>query len=158
MFVGEAVFRLKSALLSLTLGNRDEKTRNEICLASKYLDDNSPHLGIDIDGTITENPDFFRILSNSWPGEVTILTFRNNVEETIEFLRELSIYYDELHFCKSMDKSGDIKSLGIDVYIDDQDECIYKIPDQVTVLKIRNGGNFKSGKWLYSEDTGKLVV
>jgi hypothetical protein len=33
------------------------------------------------------------------------------------------------------------------------------VPEGVTILKIRNGGNydFEERKWLYSEQTGRLV-
>ena len=44
-------------------------------------------------------------------------------------------------------------------YVDDQDEILQHIPEGVTVLKIRNGGNYdyEDRKWLHSEQTGKLV-
>jgi hypothetical protein len=49
------------------------------------------------------------------------------------------------------EKSDVIARLGIKVYIDDQDEVLMHVPESVTVLKVRNGGNFdsKDRMWLY---------
>jgi hypothetical protein len=37
------------------------------------------------------------------------------------------------------------------------DECLINMPEDVTVFKIRNGGNFDNGKWLYSNITGRQL-
>jgi len=58
----------------------------------------------DVDGTITENPEFFRLLSHTVKdsgGQVFIITSRTRTLETMEAtkkeLSELGIVYDRLH-------------------------------------------------------------
>lgn len=120
---------------------------------------NYPTIGIDLDGTITESVLFFNFLSHSWPGRVVVITYRDDRQKTVEDLEKLGIKYDELILAKSMDKSGDIKDSGVDIYFDDQDEMTWNIPESVTVFKIRNDGNFdfEDKKWLFSDKTGKLL-
>jgi hypothetical protein len=45
---------------------------------------------------------------------------------------------------------GDWATWVIDVYFDDQDECVVGVGERTTVFKIRNGGNFDFGakQWL----------
>jgi uncharacterized HAD superfamily protein len=116
-----------------------------------------PTLGIDLDGTITDSRLFFHVLSHKWPGRVIVVTYRDDMEATVEDLAKLYIRYDEVVLASDVDKSAIIKEYGIDVYIDDQDEMLQNIPEEVTVLKMRNGGNFDydDKKWLYSDKTGK---
>ena len=56
-------------------------------------------------------------------------------------------------------KADVIARLGITVYIDDQDEVLMHVPMNVTILKMRNGGNYDDAKkkWLYSSVTGRPV-
>ena len=64
---------------------------------------------------------------------------------------ELGIQFDELHFARSLDDKARLcRELRIDVYFDDQDECIQDVGEAITVFKIRNGGNFdfRAKKWL----------
>lgn len=124
----------------------------------KNIFDNAPTLGLDLDGTIDENPEFFRILSQVWPGAVIIVTCRDNRDATVDVLKQFGIHYDDLVLVKRLqDKAAAIAERNIKIYIDDQDECLQDIPDSVTVLKIRNGGNFEDGRWLYQCSTGKSV-
>ncbi len=116
-----------------------------------------PVLGLDIDGVITDFPDIFRVLSSSWPGLVVIVSYRSDAVAAEKLLRDSGIYFDKLVLSPTMDKSGIIRSEGIGVFIDDQDECVLNVDVGVVVLKVRNGGNFDDGKWLYSKDTGRLV-
>jgi hypothetical protein len=63
----------------------------------------------------------------------------------------VGIRYDELHFARSLPDKGRLcRELQLDVYFDDQDECIVGVEDPITVFKIRNGGNldFAAKKWL----------
>jgi len=114
-----------------------------------------PTLGIDLDGTIDEYPLFFRTLSNSWPGRVVIITYRKNQAAAEERAKEFGIKFDELILATSMDdKAKIIKRENIGAFFDDMDEFITHIPDSVPVFKVRNGGNFENGKWIYSSATG----
>lgn len=134
-----------------------EESKKCLYTASKYIHDDSEHLGIDIDGVITEWPSFFRNLSKSWPGRVSIITYRPDKNLAEKLLQSLDIYYDDIHLVDKLDKSDKIIELNIDVYIDDQDECILNVPSNVAVMKVRNGGNYKDGKWLYSNETGRSI-
>lgn len=157
--IGFCVVKLKSALINLTIGEF-KNANNDVSSAYKYLNSECDgiHLGLDVDGTITEWPEFFRNLSKSWPGRVSIVSYRSDREKLVDLLNELDVYYDDIHLVKTMDKSDTLIELGINVYIDDQDECLFNIPNNITVMKVRNGGNFHNGKWLYSDETGILLT
>ena len=119
-----------------------------------------PTLDIDLDGTIDEACSFFQILSNSWPGDVVIVTYRKDREKTVADLARYGIKYDEIILVNSLaDKARVVQERGVAVYFDDQDECLQGIPEGVKVFKFRNGGNFDFGRqrWLYSKRTGKQI-
>lgn len=114
----------------------------------------APRLGLDIDGTIDENPRFFSALSHAWPGEVLIVTYRDDLQEIHDDLATFDVYYDEVVAVSEIDKSAVLLEKQIGVFIDDQDECMMKAPGSITLLKIRNDGNSEDGRWLYSDKTG----
>lgn len=141
----------------IAVGN-NEAAANHACQIIKNIFENTPTLGLDIDGTIDENPRFFSLLSKTWPGAVIVITFRADKDKVEDDLLQYAINYDLLILVDKIDGKADaIKRAGVDVYIDDQDECLLNIPDSVTVMKIRNGGNFNNSKWLYSKDTGTQI-
>ncbi len=115
-------------------------------------------IGIDIDGTITEAPSFFRefIEQMSPIAEIHIITFRPKKYkfETIQQLSAFGIKYDCITFTD--DKRDYIIRNGINVYFDDMDEFIIDLPPSVTVFKIREKGNFdfEEKKWIYNPKTG----
>lgn len=47
----------------------------------------------------------------------------------------------------------------MDLYFDDQDECVQDVGEKTTVFKIRNGGNFDFGerKWLSTAKMTRLL-
>lgn len=118
---------------------------------------NGPVLGLDIDGTITDYLDTFRSMSNNWHGKVIIVTYRTDYKKTFDELSHLGIHFDELILSPTLDKSDVIHNNGIDVFIDDQDECFQNVSPKVLVLKVRNFANFRNGKWFYSNSTGKSI-
>jgi len=119
-------------------------------------------LGLDLDGLLDEQPAFFSLLTAALRSQghfVAILTYRDPASrsKTEAALAGMSISYDELHFASSLaDKGRLCRELAIDIYFDDQDECIVPIDERTTVFKIRNGGNFDFGekKWL---STGRMT-
>ena len=120
----------------------------------------NPTLGLDLDGVLDESPIFFRILTALWPGEVIIITFRSDRARTEADLKILGIRYDELILVNSFGQKAEvIEEKGVMVYFDDQPECLRDVPPTVTVLLMRNGGNFDGDEklWTLSNKTGKLI-
>jgi uncharacterized HAD superfamily protein len=120
-------------------------------------------IGIDIDFTITASPEseaFFALITNVLKdkAEIHIITNRPPTEkgrsETIQELSQLNIHYDYLEI--TADKAEYILSKGISVYFDDTDEYFLSLPQNVTVFKIREVGNFDftKHKWVYGDKTG----
>jgi uncharacterized HAD superfamily protein len=122
-------------------------------------------VGLDLDGLLDEQPTFFRFLTVALRGEghfVAVLTYRDpaSQQRTEAYLTELGIHYDELHFARSLDDKGRLcRELDLDVYFDDQDECIVGVGERTTVFKVRNGGNFDfdERKWLSTVKLTRLL-
>ena len=128
----------------------------------KIMDQPSPPhaIGLDLDGTIDEAPEFFRLLAQVWPGEVYVITYRSDRAKAEQDVAQYGIQCDEVILVSSLqEKAKVIAEKGISVYFDDQDEILLHIPENVTVLKIRNGGNYsyEERKWLYSQETGRMI-
>lgn len=119
----------------------------------------NPTLGLDVDGCMDESPLFFSILTNSWVGDVFIVSLRSDLDKLKSFLKENNIKYTDIFLVKKLEEKADvIKQKGISFFIDDQPEVLKHIPDTVSVLLFRNNGNFHYGekKWMLSEDTGMI--
>ena len=122
-------------------------------------------IGLDVDGLLDERPDFFALLSAALRAGghfVAVLTYRDprRRERTEAQLAAWGIAYDELYFAHSLaDKGRLCRELALDVYFDDQDECLVGVGEKTTVFKIRNGGNFDfaSGKWLSTAALTRLL-
>src|SRR5215813_2708011 len=127
---------------------------------------NTPmRIGLDLDGLLDERPDFFAFLSTALRAGghfVTVLTYRDpdSRERTVGQLAAWGVEYDELHFARSLaDKGRLCREVGLDVYFDDQDECLAAVGEDTTVFKVRNGGNFDfaAGKWLSTPKLTRMV-
>ena len=119
-----------------------------------------PAIGLDLDGCIDEAPDFFTPLSRVWPGKVYVITYRRDYEKAKSYVDSFDIEYDEVILVQRFeDKATVIAEKKIGIYFDDQDEMLMHIPVNVTVMKIRNGGNFDpdTRQWLYSSVTGRQI-
>jgi hypothetical protein len=122
-------------------------------------------IGLDLDGLLDEQPAFFRFLTAALRGGghfVAVLTYRDpdSRQRTEAWLAEMGMAYDELHFARSLaDKGRLCRELGLDVYFDDQDECIVPVDERTAVFKIRNGGNINFGerKWLSTAKLTRLL-
>jgi len=122
-------------------------------------------IGLDLDGLLDERPDFFAFLTATLRQAghfVAILTYRDPASrlKTEGQLAGWGIAYDELHFARSLaDKGRLCRELAIDVYFDDQDECLQDVGEATTVFKIRNGGNFDfaSRRWLSTARLTELL-
>lgn len=119
-----------------------------------------PALGIDLDGCVDESPRFFGILSQVWPGDVIVVTYRSDRDKAIADLENHGIKFTYVVLVSSFDAKAEvIKEWGINVYIDDQPEMLKNIPPDVSVMMFRNEGNFdfEDRKWMFSDQTGKMV-
>lgn len=119
-----------------------------------------PAIGIDLDGCIDEAPEWFRTLTQVWPGPVYVITFRQDAEKAKRDVASFGIQCDEVILVNRFDAKAEvIAEKQISVYFDDQDEMLMHIPEEVTILKIRNGGNydFETRQWLFSTQTGRHI-
>lgn len=122
-------------------------------------------IALDIDGTISEHPEFFAVLSSSFRAaghQILVLTYRDpeRAASTEAQLVQWGVEYDELVFSQSLQGKGRIcVSHGVDLFIDDQDECIADVPGHVLVLKVRNGGNFDfdRSRWISTSQLTDLL-
>jgi hypothetical protein len=122
-------------------------------------------IGLDLDGLLDEQPAFFAFLTAALRDGghfVAVLTYRDpdSRERTVAQLAGWGIAFDELHFARSLDDKGRLcRELSLDVYFDDQDECLAGVDERTTVFKIRNGGNFNFAerKWLSTARLTRLV-
>lgn len=122
-------------------------------------------IGLDIDGLLDERPEFFAFLSTALRAAghfVAVLTYRDPAREdqTKRQLAGWGVVYDELHFARALSDKGRLcRELAIDIYFDDQDECVVGVDEATTVLKIRNGGNFDFAekKWLSTAKMTQLL-
>jgi uncharacterized HAD superfamily protein len=106
------------------------------------------NIALDIDGTISEHPEFFATLASGFRSaghRILILTYRDPAREatTRAELARWGIVFDELVFAESLAAKGALcEQHAVDLFFDDQDECIVTVPERVIVCKLRNGGNF----------------
>jgi hypothetical protein len=122
-------------------------------------------VALDIDGTISEHPEFFAVLSAALRAaghQVVILTYRDpaRAEATRAHLAAWGIQFDELVIAPSLEAKGELcGTFGVDLFFDDQDECIVTVPQNVLVCKVRNGGNFDFGRrrWLSTSRLTELI-
>jgi hypothetical protein len=122
-------------------------------------------IGLDLDGLLDEYPEFFRFLTGALRAAghyVGILTYRDpeSRARTEASLAGWAIVYDEIHFATSLDDKGrPCRELEIDIYFDDQDECLVGVDEETMVFKVRNGGNFdfKQRKWLSTARLTRLL-
>lgn len=119
-----------------------------------------PTLGIDLDGCVDESPTFFSVLSHVWPGDVVVITYRNDRNKAIADLWNHKIKFTDVVLVNSFEaKSTVIEERSISFYIGDQPEMLKNVPAKVGVMLFRNEGNFdfEDQKWMLSDKTGKLI-
>ena len=120
-------------------------------------------IGIDLDDCITYRPDFFRLMTNAMKdvAEIHIITNREQTPEseqnTLEELKQLGIFFHHLKL--TGDKEKYILENGISIYYDDSDNYYVRLPETVTVFKVREPFvfDFDNGLWLYSDKTGRNI-
>jgi hypothetical protein len=138
----------------------DPPTAESAEILEEVLSQSMPALGIDIDGCVDEAPVFFQLLTKHWPGKVFVISYRSNREKAVADLAKHQIHYHELILVSSMQAKAEVIRLnGILVFFDDQPEVLKGISPSTQVMLVRNGGNFDftDCRWMFSEETGKLV-
>ena len=117
-------------------------------------------IAIDLDGTISEYPDFFKLFTKTMQKagcRIYIVTDRpqGSEEQVAEELKNYGITYDFIEI--TSDKARYILKKNINVLYDDTDEYFLGLPEKIAVFKIRQKYNFdfKLKKWLYNKKTGR---
>lgn len=117
-------------------------------------------IGIDLDNTITEYPEFFSLMTNALHSfaEIFVITnreksirSRENIKDELELM---NIFYH--HIIITGEKADFILENDINILFEDTDEYFLELPEKVKVFKIREAGNFDFGqkKWIYGNSTG----
>jgi hypothetical protein len=98
-------------------------------------------VGIDLDGTITDAPALFSLLTHALLGmegnEVHIITYRDMLREDVEDdLQRYNIRYTRLHLPKPDDDAPEWKSrlateLDLDIMFEDSPEILEAMPSKV---------------------------
>lgn len=116
-------------------------------------------IGVDLDGTISEYPEFFRLFTRAMAKagcKIYIVTDRGPGTEA-DVRRELKEYGITYHTLKiTGEKAKYIINEGIDVLYDDTDEYFLDLPEEVAVFKIREKYNFDFSlkKWRDDKKSG----
>jgi uncharacterized HAD superfamily protein len=117
-------------------------------------------IGIDLDNTITECPDFFSLMTNAFSpfAEIFIITNREKSAKSLQEieleLEKMNVFYQKIII--TSEKADFIIKNKIDIFFDDTDEYFLELPEKVKVFKIREAGNFdfEAKKWIYGRNTG----
>jgi hypothetical protein len=107
------------------------------------------HIALDIDGTITEAPAFFALLTRiAADARITILSFRNDEVAARRLLEDLGIRFDALVLVNDAAhgigdaesweawKAGVVAKLGVDVFFEDMPEVIQLVQPPTKVFMV----------------------
>jgi len=102
-------------------------------------------IAVDLDGTISEYPEFFKLFTKAMSQadcQIYILTDRpaGTEEQVADQLRGYDITYETIKITSQ--KSQYILEEGISVLFDDMDHYFMDLPAEVAVFKIRQKYNF----------------
>lgn len=140
--------------------NQRDQIRNARDILLKVVEQPQPTLGIDLDGCVDESPSFFNILSHVWPGDVIVITFRDDRDKALADLEKYGIRFTDVVLADTFEAKAEIiAERGVSFYIDDQPEMLKNVSAKVAVMLFRNEGNFdfEDQKWMLSNETGKLI-
>jgi len=106
---------------------------------------NTYKIGIDLDGTISEYPEFFKLFTKAIAEagcKIYIVTDREPGTE-VQVKAELKNYGITYHTIEiTGDKVSYILGQGIGVLFDDVDHYFVELPEEVAVFKVRQKYNF----------------
>jgi len=107
--------------------------------------ENTLKIGVDLDGTISEYPEFFRLFTKVMAEagcKIYVITDRVPGTEA-EVDSELQAYGITYHTIKvTGDKTKYILDEAITVLYDDRDDYFVELPEEVAVFKVRQKYNF----------------
>jgi len=102
-------------------------------------------IGIDLDGTISEYPEFFKLFTKAMAEaghKIYVITHRMPGTED-KAAEELESYGITYHVIKiTYEKAKFIMKEGISVLFDDREEFFVDLPEEVAVFKVRQKYNF----------------
>jgi hypothetical protein len=111
-------------------------------------------IGVDLDGTISEYPKFFKVFTRAMAEagcRICVITDRPPGTEA-RVAQELEGYGIAYHAIKiTSDKAGFIEDEGIRVLFDDMDRYFRELPADVAVFKIRQKYNFDFERMIWRE-------
>lgn len=119
-----------------------------------------PAIGLDLDGTIDQAPQFFSHLSKCWQGEVHIITYRSDRQGVVRDLERYGVQSTHIHLVESFEEKAKIaEQFQILMMFDDMPEVLKSFNVTQNVCLIRNEGNydFESGRWMLSRKTGEII-
>jgi hypothetical protein len=119
-----------------------------------------PAIGLDLDGTIDQAPEFFSHLSSCWQGEVHIITYRTDRQGVVRDLERHGIKSTHIHLVDSFEAKAKIASQHhILMMFDDMPEVLKSFDQNQNVCLIRNEGNYdyETRRWQFSHKTGEIV-
>ncbi|MHC4617790.1 MAG: hypothetical protein ACYTEQ_08550 [Planctomycetota bacterium] len=111
-------------------------------------------IGVDLDGTISEYPQFFKLFTKAMAHagcKIYVITDRPPGTETHirQELQNYGITYDAIKI--TSDKAGFIEDEGITVLFDDMDRYFRHLPERVAVFKIRQKYNFNFERMIWRD-------
>jgi hypothetical protein len=111
-------------------------------------------IAVDLDGTISEYPEFFKLFTKAMSTDRPPGT----EEMVAEQLQSYGITHDVVKI--TSEKSEYILKEGITVLFDDMDQYFVDLPAEVAVFKIRQKYNFDFAhkKWINSDKTGSKIL
>ena len=116
-------------------------------------------MALDLDGTITRYPEFFSKLSHLWDDDVYVITFRVDMQGSVEDCHRYGIKYKEIILANKGDdsKAKEIERLGIEVFFDDMPEFLNHASKNVAAFLVRNEDNFdyREKQFLFTKYTGR---
>ena len=96
------------------------------------------NIGIDIDGTITEAPEFFATFAKGFRAaghKVYVVSYRDqiDIEDSTVEMREFGVEFDGIHHSVGRESIPDFKAriareLDLDIFFDDMPEALLKLP------------------------------
>ncbi|MHC4479028.1 MAG: hypothetical protein ACYTEL_25670 [Planctomycetota bacterium] len=111
-------------------------------------------IGVDLDGTISEYPQFFKVFTKAMAEagcKVYVITDRMpGTERSVAAeLEQYGMTYDTIKI--TSDKAGFILAEGISVLFDDMNRYFAELPEEVAVFKVRQKYNFDFRRMMWKD-------